>query len=207
VHEVTNHPSPLRVAMIGYSFMGRAHSQGWRVAPRFFDLPLDPQMAVLVGRNEEAATAAARKLGWAEVETDWRRVLQREDVDLVDICTPGDTHAEIASAALAAGKHVLVEKPMANTVAEAETMAAAAAEAQRRGVRSMVGFTYRRVPGLRLARQLIGGGGVGRVRRGGARYLNDCAADAQAPRAWRMGKERASSRALGDMGERRVART
>src|SRR5699024_12703883 len=98
--------------MIGYSFMGRAHSQGWRVAPRFFDLPLDPQMAGLVGRNEEAATAAARKLGGAEVETDWRRVLQREDVGLVDICAPGDTHPEIASAALAGGKLVPGQKPM-----------------------------------------------------------------------------------------------
>jgi len=197
---VTNHQSQLRVAMIGYSFMGRAHSQGWRVAPRFFDLPLDPQMAVLVGRNEEAATAAARKLGWAEVETDWRRVLQREDVDLVDICTPGDTHAEIASAALAAGKHVLVEKPMANTVAEAETMAAAAAEAQRRGVRSMVGFTYRRVPALQLARQLIAEGRIGHVRQVRAQYLQDWAADAQAPLSWRMDKERAGSGALGDIG-------
>src|SRR5699024_783120 len=129
--------------MIGYSFMGRAHSQGWRVAPRFFYLPLDPQMAVLVGRNEEAAMAAARKLGWAEVEPDWCRVRLRDEVARADICTRGDAHAEIASAALAAGKHVLVEKPKANTGAEAETMAAAAAEAQQRGVRSMVGFTYR----------------------------------------------------------------
>ena len=88
----------LGVAMIGYSFMGRAHSQGWRVAPRFFDLPLDPEMGVLVGRNEERARAAADKLGWRDVETDWRRVLERDDVDLVDICTPGDTHAEIGRA-------------------------------------------------------------------------------------------------------------
>src|SRR5690625_5137046 len=129
----------LAVAMIGYSFMGRAHSQGWRVAPRFFDLPLEPEMGVLVGRNADRAKAAADKLGWREVETDWRRVLERDDIDLVDICTPGDTHAEIAEAALRAGKHVLVEKPMANTVSEAEAMAAAAADARRHGVRSMVG--------------------------------------------------------------------
>src|SRR5690606_13962464 len=133
------------------AFMGRAHSQGWRGAPRFFDLPLDPHMAVLVGRNAQNAAAAAAQLGWDSVETDWRRAIERDDVDVVDICTPGDTHAEIAEAALAAGKHVLVEKPMANSVAEAESMAAAAAEARARGVRSMVGFTYRRVPALALA--------------------------------------------------------
>src|SRR5690625_130444 len=123
----------LGVAMIGYSFMGRAHSQRWRVAPRFFDLPLDPEMGVLVGRNEERARAAADKLGWRDVETDWRRVLERDDVDLVDICTPGDTHAEIAEAALQAGKHVLVEKPMANSVPEAERMLHAAVAARRQG--------------------------------------------------------------------------
>ena len=128
----------LGVAMIGYAFMGRAHSQAWRNAHRFFDLPLEPHMAVLVGRDEGRATAAAAQLGWDAVETDWRRVLERDDVDVVDICTPGDTHAEIAVAALEAGKHVLVEKPMANTVAEAEAMTAAAAAARATGVRAMV---------------------------------------------------------------------
>src|SRR5699024_9122554 len=105
------------VAMIGYAFMGRAYSQAWRNAHRFFDLPLEPHMAVLVGRDEGRAREAAHRLGWADVETDWRRVLERDDVDVVDICTPGNTHAEIAVAALEAGKHVLVEKPMANSVA------------------------------------------------------------------------------------------
>src|SRR5690625_3780279 len=126
------------VAMIGYAFMGRAHSQASRNAHRFFDLPRKPHMAALVGRNAERASAAAEQLGWESVETDWRRVLEREDVDVVDICTPGDTHAEIAVAALEAGKHVLVEKPMANSVAEAEQMAAAADAARANGVRAMV---------------------------------------------------------------------
>ncbi|WP_413451049.1 Gfo/Idh/MocA family oxidoreductase [Georgenia phoenicis] len=188
------------VAMIGYAFMGRAHSQAWRNAHRFFDLPLEPHLAVLVGRDEQRATSAARQLGWDAVETDWRRVLDREDVDVVDICTPGDTHAEIAVAALEAGKHVLVEKPMANTVAEAETMAAAAAAARQRGVRSMVGFTYRRVPAVRLAQQLVADGRIGEVRQVRAQYLQDWLADADAPLSWRLDKEKAGSGALGDIG-------
>ena len=114
-------------AMVGHAFMGAAHSQAWRTAPRFFDLPLRPEMSVVVGRDAGRAAEAAARLGWAESSTDWRAtVVERDDVDLVDICTPGDTHAEIAIAALEAGKHVLCEKPLANTVAEAEAMAAAA---------------------------------------------------------------------------------
>lgn len=188
------------VAMIGYAFMGRAHSQAWRNAHRFFDLPLEPHMAVLSGRNEERATAAARQLGWDAVETDWRRVIERDDVDIVDICTPGDTHAEIAVAALEAGKHVLVEKPMANSVAEAEQMAAAAAAARANGVRAMVGFTYRRVPAVQLARRLVAEGRIGEVRQVRAQYLQDWLADADAPLSWRLDKEKAGSGALGDIG-------
>ncbi|GAA4287004.1 Gfo/Idh/MocA family oxidoreductase [Georgenia daeguensis] len=191
---------PLRVAMVGYAFMGRAHSQGWRVAPRFFDLPREPVMQVLVGRSPERSAEAARTLGWAEVETDWRRVVERDDVDLVDICTPGDTHAEIATAALAAGKHVLVEKPMANTLAEAEQMASAAADAAARGVLSMVGFTYRRVPALTLARQLVAEGRVGEVRQVRCQYLQDWLADESTPLSWRTDKAKAGSGALGDIG-------
>src|SRR5690606_30534678 len=135
--------SGLRVAMIGHGFMGAAHSQGWRVAPRFFELPLQPRMAVVVGRNAEATAAAAEEWGWEEAASDWREVIARDDIDVVDIVTPGDSHAEIAIAALRAGKHVLCEKPLANTVAEAEAMTDAATAAAANGVRAMVGFTYR----------------------------------------------------------------
>src|SRR5215208_3362521 len=145
----------LGVGLIGYAFMGAAHSQAWRTAPHFFDLPLRPQLTVLAGRNQAAVTDAAGRLGWASTETDWRRLLEREDIDLVDICTPGDTHAEIAIAALEAGKHVLCEKPLANTVAEARAMKAAADRAAAHGVVAMVGFTYRRVPAIALARRLV----------------------------------------------------
>jgi predicted dehydrogenase len=190
----------LNVALIGYAFMGAAHSQAWRTAPHFFDLPLRPELTVLAGRNQAAVTEAAAKLGWSSTETDWRRVLERDDVDLVDVCTPGDTHAEIAIAALEAGKHVLCEKPLANTVAEAEAMADAAAKAAARGVRSMVGFTYRRVPAIGLARQLVAEGRLGQIRHVRAQYLQDWISDPTAPMSWRLDKQKAGSGALGDIG-------
>src|SRR3954453_2830651 len=190
----------LRVGQIGYAFMGVAHSHAWRTAPRFFDLPLAPQLTVLAGRDPAAVSAAADRLGWAGTETDWRRVVERDDVDLVDICTPGDTHAEIAIAALGAGKHVLCEKPLANSLAEAEAMAAAAGRAAAGGVRAMVGFTYRRVPAIPLARQLVAEGRIGQVRHVRAQYLQDWIADPEAPLSWRLDKSKAGSGALGDIG-------
>ncbi|CAN5141609.1 Gfo/Idh/MocA family oxidoreductase [soil metagenome] len=190
----------LGVGMIGYAFMGKAHSHAWRTAPRFFELPLHPEMTVLAGRHEPAARAAAQTLGWDEVETDWRRLVVRDDVDLVDICSPGDTHAEMAIAALEAGKHVLCEKPLANSVAEAELMAAAAATAAARGVVAMVGFTYRRVPAIQLARQLVADGRIGTVHHVRAQYLQDWLADPEAPLSWRLDKQKAGSGALGDIG-------
>lgn len=186
--------------MIGHGFMGAAHSQGWRVAPRFFDLPLEPEMTVVVGRNEATVEASARKWGWNETATDWREVIARDDIDLVDIVTPGNTHAEIAIAALEAGKHVLCEKPLANTVAEAEQMSAAAAQAAARGIRSMVGFTYRRVPAATFARDLVAEGRIGEIRQVRAEYLQDWLMDAEAPLTWRMKKELAGSGSLGDIG-------
>jgi predicted dehydrogenase len=191
---------PLRVGLIGYAFMGAAHSHAWQTAPRFFDLPLRPELAVLAGRDAAGVAAAADRLGWASTETDWRRVLARDDVDLVDICTPGDTHAELAIAALAAGKHVLCEKPLANTVAEAEAMTAAADRAAASGVRAMVGFSYRRVPAVSLARRLVADGRLGQLRHVRAQYLQDWIADPAVPMSWRLQRERAGSGALGDIG-------
>jgi predicted dehydrogenase len=190
----------LGVGLIGYAFMGAAHSQAWRTAPRFFDLPLRPELRVLAGRDAARVAEAAGRLGWAGTETDWHRVVERDDVDLVDVCTPGDTHAEIAIAALEAGKHVLCEKPLANSVAEAEAMAEAAARAAARGVRSMVGFTYRRVPAIGLARKLVAEGRLGRIRHVRAAYLQDWIADPSAPMSWRLEKDKAGSGALGDIG-------
>lgn len=190
----------LGIAMVGHAFMGAAHSQAWRVAPRFFDLPARPVMAVLCGRDPDRTRAAAERLGWAESVTDWKSVLDRDDVHVVDICTPGDTHAEIAVAALDAGKHVLCEKPMANSVAEAVAMAEAADRAARRGVRAMVGFSYRRVPALGLARDLVARGRLGRIHHVRAQYLQDWIVDPAAPLSWRLDKEKAGSGALGDIG-------
>ena len=190
----------LSVGMVGHAFMGAAHSQAWRSAPRFFDLPLDPVMSVLCGRDASRVEAAATKLGWAATETDWQRLVARDDIDLIDICTPGDTHAEIAIAALAAGKHVLCEKPLANSVAEAEQMVIAAEAAASRGVRAMVGFTYRRLPAVTLARQLVAEGRIGDVRHVRAQYLQDWIADPDAPLSWRLDKKRAGSGSLGDIG-------
>lgn len=190
----------LGVGMVGYAFMGAAHSQAWRAAHRFFDLPMTPRMSALCGRDAERLAAAATKLGWESTEQDWRTLLAREDIDLVDICTPGDTHAEIAIAALEAGKHVLCEKPLANTVEEAEAMAQAAERASARGVRSMVGFTYRRVPAIGLARRLVQEGRIGEIRHVRAQYLQDWISDPEAPLSWRLQKDRAGSGALGDIG-------
>jgi predicted dehydrogenase len=191
---------PLRVGMIGYAFMGVAHSHAWRTAPRFFDLPLTPELTVLAGRDPLAVSEAADRLGWASTETDWRRLIERDDVDLVDICTPGDTHAEMAIAALEAGKHVLCEKPLANSVAEAEAMVAAAERAAGSGVRATVGFTYRRVPAVSLARKLVADGRIGQIRHVRAQYLQDWIADPAAPMSWRLQKDKAGSGALGDIG-------
>jgi predicted dehydrogenase len=197
---VTSSPSSLRVALIGNGFMGAAHSQAWRVAPRFFDLPLEPEMAVLVGRDASRAEKAAERWGWAESSSDWRSVIARDDIDVVDIVTPGDSHAEIACAALAAGKHVICEKPLANTVAEAEAMADAARAAAADGILAMVGFTYRRVPAVTLARDLVAEGHVGTIRQITASYHQDWLVDPQSPFTWRLDKSLAGSGALGDIG-------
>ncbi|MDQ6740800.1 MAG: Gfo/Idh/MocA family oxidoreductase, partial [Actinomycetota bacterium] len=183
--------------------MGKAHSNAWRNVSAFFDVPSFAQR-VLVGRDAEAVEAAAARYGWAESATDWREVISRDDIDIVDICAPGALHAEIAVAALAAGKHVLVEKPLANSLTEAESMVAAAQQARERGVRSMVGFTYRRVPALALARSLIAGRKLGVVRQVRAAYLQDWLADDESPMTWRLRRESAGSGALGDIASHAI---
>jgi predicted dehydrogenase len=183
--------------------MGKAHSNAWRNVASYFDVPAFEQK-VLVGRDPAGVAAAADQYGWSESGTDWRAVLDREDIDIVDICAPGFVHAEIAIAALAAGKHVLVEKPLANTLAEAEAMAEAAREARARGVQSMVGFNYRRVPALALARELIAEGRIGTVRHMRAAYLQDWLADPESPMSWRLKREAAGSGALGDIASHAI---
>lgn len=186
----------LNVAMVGYRFMGRAHSNAWRQVRAFFELPVEPVMKVVCGRSADAAAAAAERLGWQESATDWREVVAREDVDLVDVCTPGDSHAEIAIAAAEAGKAVLCEKPLANSVAEAEAMLAAV---RRAGVTHMLCHNYRRAPAVALAKRLIEAGEIGEIRHYRGVYLQDWLVDPDAPWSWRLDKARAGSGALGDI--------
>jgi predicted dehydrogenase len=190
----------LGVGLVGYAFMGAAHSQAWRTVNRFFDLPLQVERTAIAGRSEEIVAAAAEKLGWRSYETDWRDLIARDDVDLIDICTPSDSHAEIAIAALEAGKHVLCEKPLSRTLEEGEAMVVAAGRAREHGVRAMVGFNYRRVPALTLARELVRDGRLGTIRHVRAQYLQEWLVDPTFPLTWRLQRDRAGSGALGDIG-------
>jgi predicted dehydrogenase len=186
------------VGMVGYKFMGRAHSNAYRQAAAFFpDLPLVPAMRAICGRDAAGVAAAAQQLGWQSYETDWRKLIARDDIGVVDVSTPGDTHAEIAIAAAEAGKHVYCEKPLANTLDEARQMVAAVEKA---GVINFVNFNYRRVPAVQFARQLIDQGYVGEIRHWRAVYLQDWIVDPQFPLVWRLQKELTGSGALGDIG-------
>jgi predicted dehydrogenase len=186
---------------MGYAFMGKAHSNAYRQVRAFFSPRLDPVMKVICGRDAEATQAAARKYGWHEAATDWREVLARPDIDIVDICTPGDTHHEIAIAAAEAGKTVFCEKPLANTVTEAEAMLAAV---RKHGVVNMVCHNYRRVPAIVLAKKLIDAGEIGEIRHYRGTYLQDWIVDPGFPLVWRLRKERAGSGALGDIASHSI---
>ena len=184
------------VGLVGYRFMGRAHSNAYRQVARFFDVDPTPRMRAICGRDETAVREAARQLGWEGYETDYRRLVARDDIGLVDVSTPGDTHRAVVLAALAAGKHVLCEKPLANSLAEAGEMLAAA---RRAGVVAMVNFNYRRVPAVQLAKRLIAEGRLGEIRHWRAVYLQDWILDPRFPLVWRLRREAAGSGALGDI--------
>jgi predicted dehydrogenase len=186
----------LSVALIGHRFMGRAHSNAWRQVAPFFELPREPRLGLLCGRDPGETAEAARRLGWAESTTDWREAVSRDDVDAVDICTPGDSHAEIAIAAAEAGKAILCEKPLANTLVEAVAMRDAAARA---GIVHMLCHNYRRAPAVALARRILDSGELGAIRHFRGVYLQDWLVDPDSPRAWRLEKARAGSGALGDL--------
>ena len=185
------------VGLVGYKFMGRAHSNAYRQLPRFFDVDPAPEMAAICGRDEAGVREAADTLGWESYETDYNRLIARDDVELVDVVTPGNTHHEIVLAALEAGKHVLCEKPLANTLAEAGEMVTAARDA---GAVNMVCFNYRRAPAVQLAKKLIDEGRLGTIRHWRATYLQDFIMDPGFPLIWRLKRELAGSGALGDIG-------
>lgn len=186
----------LNVAMIGYRFMGKAHSNAWRQVSRFFDLPVDPVMKVICGRDETAVKDAAEKYGWQEYSTSWQQVVERTDIDVIDICTPGDSHMPIAVAAAEAKKAIFCEKPMANTLAEAERMLDAV---RRNSCIHMLCHNYRRAPAVVLARRLIDEGRIGKLYHYRGTYLQDWIVDPDFPRVWRLEKARSGSGALGDL--------
>lgn len=193
----------LSVAMVGYAFMGRAHSNAWRsFGPAFRTDPITQRL--LVGSTESGVRDAAFELGWEEYSTDWKTAIARSDIDIVDICVPGNLHDEIAIAALAAGKHVIVEKPMANTLERARLMASAAHQAASNGTFSMVGFNYRRVPALALARDLIRQRRLGEIRQVRIAYHQDWLTDPLSPMSWRLRRQTAGSGALGDLASHAI---
>jgi predicted dehydrogenase len=186
----------INVALIGYAFMGKAHSNAYRQVGPFFHPRLTPRMKVLCGRTPAKVRAAAREYGWDETATDWEHVVNRKDIDLVDISTPGDSHAEIAIAAARAGKAVFCEKPLGNTVPEAERMLAAVTKA---GVTHMICHNYRRIPAVMLTKRLIEEGQIGEIRHFRGTYLQDWITDPKFPLVWRLDKRKAGSGALGDI--------
>jgi len=191
----------LNVAMIGYRFMGRAHSNAWRQVARFFDTPFEPVMKVVCGRNGEEVKKAADVLGWQETATAWEQVVGRKDIDVVDICTPGDSHPTIAIAAAEAKKVVFCEKPLANTLAEAEAMLSAV---RKNSSIHMICHNYRRAPAVMLAKQIIEEGRLGRIYHYRGTYLQDWIVDPRFPRVWRLEKAKAGSGALGDISSHSV---
>lgn len=186
----------INVALIGYAFMGKAHSNAYRQVGPFLSPRLTPRLKVICGRHAASVTKAARTYGWEEAATDWREVVRRKDIDLVDVCTPGDSHAEISIAAARAGKAVICEKPLANSVAEAERMLAAVESAR---VVHMICHNYRRAPAVMLAKQLITDGQLGEIRHYRGTYLQDWITDPKFPLVWRLDKTKAGSGALGDI--------
>jgi predicted dehydrogenase len=185
------------VGLVGYKFMGRAHSNAYRQVASFFDVDPSPRMAAICGRDEAGVREAAHTLGWDSYETDYRKLVARDDIGLVDVVTPGNTHREIVLRALEAGKHVLCEKPLANNLSEAREMLIAAQSA---GTVNMVCFNYRRAPAVQLAKKLVEEGRLGEIRHWRATYLQDFIMDPSFPLIWRLKKEVSGSGALGDIG-------
>jgi predicted dehydrogenase len=187
----------VNVGMVGYKFMGKAHSHAYRDLPMFFPKTAKPVMKLICGRDEAGVTQAADQFGWEGYVTDWRELVKRDDIDLIDINAPSDAHKEIALAAAAAGKHIFCEKPLALTLADSREMLDAAESA---GIIHMVGFNYRFAPAVRLAKKLIEEGRLGDIYHFRAWFLQDWILDPEFPLVWRLQKEVAGSGSHGDLG-------
>lgn len=186
----------LRVGMIGYRFMGKAHSNAWRQAPRFFPLAADVEMSTICGRDPNGVEEARKALGWSKASVDWRAVVEDPEIDIVDINTPNDSHAEIAIAAAKAGKHILCEKPLGMTVDQCKAMLDAVKKAK---VVHMVCHNYRRIPAIAHARKMIEEGAIGDVFHYRARYAQDWIVDPEFPLVWRLQKGVSGSGTHGDI--------
>lgn len=190
----------LNIGLIGYGFMGRAHSNAYMKVNKFFDLPYEPVRKAACARKEEKMRPFAENWGWESVETDWRRLVERKDIDVIDICSPNNTHHDIAIAAAEAGKIVLCEKPLAMNAQEGREMTDAIEKA---GVANMVWFNYRRVPAISLAKQLIDEGRIGKVFHYRAKYLQDWTISPDVPQGgatlWRLDADIAGSGVTGDL--------
>ena len=191
----------VNVALIGCGFMGRAHSNGLNKLRSFFDLPVEPVKKVLCCRNAETGARLAERFSWPELATDWQEVVNRPDVDVVDIATPGITHYEIALAAIRAGKAVICEKPLASTLVEALFLTEAA---ERAGVINMCMFNLRTTPAITLARELIQEGAIGSINQWRGAFHQGHLVDPNFPLIWRLRKEAAGSGALGDLGSHSI---
>ena len=189
----------VNIALIGYKFMGKAHSNAFRQVRRFFPGKLVPRLKVICGRDPAGLKAAAQQFGWEEIETDWERVVRRKDIDIVDVSTPGHLHHSIGQvlAAARAKKHVICEKPLGNTLKEAREMLAAV---KRAGVLHMLMFNYRRIPAIAYARKLMRSGKLGKIYHWHGAYLQDWIMDPEFPLVWRLDKKFAGTGALGDIG-------
>jgi len=190
----------LNIGMIGYGFMGRTHSNAYAKVNHFFDLETKPVLKAICARNEERAQAFAKQWGYESVETDWRKLIERDDIDAIDICTPNNLHKDIAIAAAEAGKMILCEKPLARTAAEGEEMCQAIEKA---GVPNTVWYNYRRVPAVTLAKQLVDEGRLGRIFHYRANFLQDWTISTDLPQGgealWRLDVEAAGSGVTGDL--------
>jgi len=190
----------LRIGLIGYGFMGRAHSNAYRKVNNFFDLEFKPILKAICARNSDNAAAFAKKWGYESVETDWRRLIARADIDAIDICTPNNSHAEIAIAAAKAGKMILCEKPLSMDGPEGVKMVKAVEKAK---VPNMVWYNYRRVPAVTMAKQLIEEGRLGKIFHYRAKFLQDWTISPELPQGgaglWRLDVKAAGSGVTGDL--------
>src|SRR5437763_3918751 len=190
----------LNIGLVGYGFMGRTHSNAFLQTPRYFDVPFEPVLKAACARNADRLSAFAANWGYESTTTDWRDLVARRDIDLVDIASPNDTHAEVAVAAARAGKMVLCEKPLGRTAAEAEQMVAAVESS---GVSNMVWYNYRRVPAITLIKMLIDEGKLGRIFHYRAKFLQDWTISQELPQGgeglWRLDVAVAGSGVTGDL--------